>query len=356
MLNMSEDPNAPLYRILDASVNRASEGLRTLEEYARFVLDHPGLTARLKRLRHDLVAAMGPIPRRKLLAARDPIGDVGTELTEPSETTRGSTSEIIAAATNRTQQSFRSLEEYSKPIDTSVAAKIESLRYRAYTLFAELEQFPPTDSRQTRLATATLYVLVDAGESADAFATNITTLAEGGVDVLQLRDQRCDDRVLFERAVLGARIAREHGVLFIVNDRPDIATAADADGVHVGQDELPVSAARQIIGSARLLGVSTHSKEQAHQAVADGADYLGCGPMFPGRTKTFASYVGPELLRQVVREISLPTFAIGGINATNVAEIVAAGCHRIAVTGAIRDAPDPIAAAEQLQAGLGTRD
>jgi len=352
-LDMKDDPKSPLYRILDASVNRASEGLRTLEEYARFVLDHPGLTARLKRLRHDLVAALAPLPRSKRLAARDTLHDVGTQITVASEMTRRSTSEIIAAATSRTQQSLRCLEEYSKPLDPRVASAIEQLRYQAYTLFAELEQAPYPSSRHERLAAAGLYVLLGASESAEAFTDKLITLLGAGVDVIQLRDRGCDDRTLFERAVMGSRIARDQGALFIVNDRPDIAAAANADGVHVGQDELPASAARQIIGPTRLLGISTHSLEQAHQAVVDGADYLGCGPMFPGRTKTFPSYVGPALLRQVVREISLPIFAIGGIDQTNVAEIVAAGCHRIAVTGAIRDAPDPVAAAKRLQAGLG---
>jgi thiamine-phosphate pyrophosphorylase len=145
---------------------------------------------------------------------------------------------------------------------------------------------------------------------------------------------------------------RATGALFIMNDRPDIALLADADGVHVGQDELPVADVRQLVGPDRLIGVSTHSLEQARQAVADGADYIGVGPTFPSTTKQFAGYPGLELVRQVSREVTLPAFAIGGITAENVPQVLAAGCRRIAVSHAILGAADPAQAARQLLACL----
>jgi thiamine-phosphate pyrophosphorylase len=134
---------------------------------------------------------------------------------------------------------------------------------------------------------------------------------------------------------------READTVFIMNDRADLAAATDADGVHVGQDELPVKEARAIVGPRRLVGVSTHSIEQARQAVLDGADYLGVGPVFPSATKAFDSLAGLELVRQIAAEISLPWFAIGGINAENIGAVLEAGATRIAVSHAILSAHDP---------------
>ncbi len=148
---------------------------------------------------------------------------------------------------------------------------------------------------------------------------------------------------------------RETGALFVVNDRADLAVAADADGVHVGQDDLPVKEARAIVGPRRLVGVSTHSLEQARQAVLDGADYLGVGPVFASGTKPFDSLAGLDFVREVAAEISLPWFAIGGINADNVAAVIEAGAQRIAVSQAILSAEDPAAAAAKLCELVGGR-
>ena len=140
--------------------------------------------------------------------------------------------------------------------------------------------------------------------------------------------------------------------LFVLNDRPDLAALAHADGVHVGQDELSVKEVRAIVGPEMLIGVSTHSIEQARRAVLDGANYLGCGPMFPSGTKEFRELPGIDFLRQVSQEISLPAFAIGGITAENLRLVRAAGFCRVAVSGAVADATEPVAAARQLLALL----
>lgn len=337
------------YRILDASANRASEGLRTLEEYARFALDDAALAGELKSLRHGLVAALTPLARENLLLARDTAGDVGTSIRQPAEYDRAELADVIAAASSRVQQSLRVLEEYSKVIDANASARIEQVRYRSYTVCAELELRSPRRAALSRLQQSRLYVLIDAGDDAASFEALVSRLVKTEIDILQLRDRSVDDRTLWQRAKRGTEIARQHGKLFIMNDRADLAAAADADGVHVGQEELPAGEARRIVGPERLVGVSTHSIQEARDAVRDGADYIGCGPVFPGRTKQFDAYVGTDLLRHVAAEIRLPAFAIGGIALNNVDQVVAAGLHRIAVSGAIRDADDPEAAAASLK-------
>ncbi len=211
---MSDEDLQATYRILDASANRAGEGLRTIEEFARFVLDDPEMTALLKSLRHDLAAAVNRLSRESLLRSRDTMGDVGTDIRETSEYARTDLSEVVAAAASRTQQSLRVLEEYGKTIDASVAAEIEQIRYRCYTLCADVElRLPRFDrrshDRQLRLSQSSLYVLIDAAADEPLFAEMVTRLVQAGVDVLQLRDRSVDDRTLLSRARVGTEIARQ---------------------------------------------------------------------------------------------------------------------------------------------------
>lgn len=202
------------------------------------------------------------------------------------------------------------------------------------------------------LLAARLYVLVTGSESYDGFAQRIESLVAAGVDVLQLRDKQLSDRDLLQRARLMRRLTRDSATIFIVNDRPDIAVLSEADGVHVGQDELTVADCRTIMGLQRLVGVSTHNMNQARQAIADGADYIGCGPVFPSQTKLFQDYPGLDFLRAVQREIRLPAFAIGGINEANVAQVLKVGFRRIAVSAAVTAAKEPAATARMLRTAV----
>jgi thiamine-phosphate pyrophosphorylase len=141
------------------------------------------------------------------------------------------------------------------------------------------------------------------------------------------------------------RLTRAAGALFIVNDRPDIASLSEADGVHLGQDDLSVREARRVLGAAALIGVSTHNIEQVREAVRDGAGYLGIGPTFPSGTKSFGTFPGLEFVRQAAAETSLPLFVIGGVTLDNVPALQAAGGRRVAVSQAVCQADDPRQAA-----------
>jgi thiamine-phosphate pyrophosphorylase len=338
-----------LLRIIDANANRASEGLRVVEEYVRFVLDDRHLTGLCKQLRHDLTDSLADISADARCTARDTQGDVGTDVTTPQEFQRNSASDVVTANLNRVEQSLRCLEEYAKALYPAVALKIEPLRYRVYTLQRAISI---TASSRQRLEQASLYVLLDGGPSRDALAELARSLIDAGVHILQLRDKRLNDRLLLDRARLLRELTRGSGTLLIINDRPDIAALSDADGVHVGQEELSVKDARTIVGADKLVGVSTHSIHQARQAVLDGANYIGAGPTFPSGTKHFDNFPGLGFLRAVAAEITLPAFAIGGISETNLPEVLAAGICRIAVSGAVTQAVDPSAVARQLVAAL----
>jgi len=349
----SEQPSAhseiALLRVLDAAANRAAEALRVVDDYARFVLDDRYLTEQFKALRHDLASAMSKISPDDLLAARETLRDVGIEITTTTEQQRHDLDAIVAANIHRVQEALRTLEEYGKLIDPALGVAMEKLRYRSYTLHRALHT---TSSSMARLATARLYVLLDGHSSGRECASRVESLIAAGVDIIQLRDKQLDDRQLLERARLLRKITCDTRALLIVNDRPDIARLADADGVHIGQDELCVKDARSIVGPSALIGVSTHNLEQARQAVLDGANYIGVGPTFPSNTKQFNRFTGVALLRSVAQEIRLPAFAIGGIALTNMDQVLATGLCRIAVSGAIADAGDPASVAHALAVKL----
>jgi thiamine-phosphate pyrophosphorylase len=172
----------------------------------------------------------------------------------------------------------------------------------------------------------------------------------GGVDIFQLRDKDASDGDLLRAAERVRRLCDEHDALFVLNDRPDLAVAAGADGVHVGQDDMPIAQARAIVGPNLLIGRSTHSRDQVD--AADGADYIGVGPIHATPTKLGRPAVGTELVRYAAQHARVPFFAIGGLDAATLPAAVAAGATRGAVVRAISEAPDPEAAARELRAAL----
>lgn len=341
--------DAAVLRIIDANRNRCLEGLRVVEDYLRFVWDDRHLVSHCKQMRHELVGALLDIPAADLHLARETLRDVGTAVSTPSEYQRGDLSTVVAANWSRVQQALRALEEYTKVLAPQTATRLEALRYRAYTVERAVTVL---HTSAQRLAAARLYVLVDGRPSADAFRELVERLLEGGVDVLQLRDKRLGDRELLGRAHTLRELTMSSRALFIMNDRVDLAALAHADGVHLGQEEIGVKEARAILGTQALVGISTHTMDQARQAVLDGASYLGCGPTFPSQTKQFAVFPGVQFLRQVSAEIQLPAFAVGGIGAENLSHVLAAGFARVAVSHSVIDAPEPALAARQLKARL----
>jgi thiamine-phosphate pyrophosphorylase len=339
-------------RILDANFNRARESLRVLDDYCRFALDDAFLTAQVKAMRHALAAASEKLPRNLLLAARETQHDVGTGLTAAGEYDRASPADVAAVNLKRLQESLRSLEEFGKLFGPNLGRTLEALRYQAYTL--ERAVVRGGDARQ-RLAAARLYVLLTGSQCVAALDWTIERAAAGGVDVFQLREKELSDRELIERARNVRVWTLKAGALFIVNDRPDVARLCEADGVHLGQDDLSVKDARRVLGPGPLIGVSTHTLDQVRRAVRDGADYIGVGPTFPSATKAFDHFPGLAFVRAAAAETSLPAFALGGIGPATIGEVVAAGAARVAVSAAVAKADDPEQAARLLRTALDAR-
>jgi thiamine-phosphate pyrophosphorylase len=342
-----------IYRILDANANRAREALRVAEEAARFALERPDLAEALKRLRHDLRAALAPLDSRALLLARDTAGDVGTAISTESESCRTGAADVARAAFKRLTEALRAIEEYGKAGRRGdMAAAVEQLRYRAYDLEKRFEE---ASRPHAHLAAGGVCVLLTEAVCRRPWLDVLRAALAGGAAAVQVREKEMPDAALLARAREVARAAHEAGALAIVNDRPDIAVLAAADGVHVGQDDLAPHEARRIVGPDRLVGVSTHSVAQALAAAEAGADYLGCGPMFQSATKPQEVIPGPALAAEVTRQVGLPVMAIGGITATVAPQVVAAGARWIAVSGAVCSSGDPEAETRRLAALLGRR-
>jgi thiamine-phosphate pyrophosphorylase len=336
-------------RVLDANFNRAREALRVLEEYCRFVLDDKYLTEQTKGLRHALATAEGRLPRNLLMSARETRRDVGTTVTAAGEYDRTTAADVSAANLKRLQESLRTLEEYGKLFGPDLGREVEAIRYQSYTLERAVVL---GSAARLRLADARLYVLISGEGCSASLDWTIEQAAAGGATVFQLREKSMSDRDLTERARNVRRWTRKANALFIVNDRPDVAKLSEADGVHLGQDDLSVREARRILGPGPLIGVSTHTIEQVRGAVLDGADYVGIGPTFPSRTKSFDHVPGLDFIRAATTETSLPAFALGGIGPESVADVVSAGARRIAVSAAVCRADKPERAARLLRAAL----
>jgi thiamine-phosphate pyrophosphorylase len=207
-------------------------------------------------------------------------------------------------------------------------------------------------ARRERLARSRLYLVLEARPHGDEPRSLLDAALRGGVDVVQLRDKELDDRALVAAAEPFRAACGEHGALFVLNDRPDLVEECGADGVHVGQADAGAPEARSRVGAERLVGVSVSSREQMRAAMEAGADYAGVQTVYATPTKPDETAEGLELVRVAAETLTIPWFAIGGIELSNVGKVAAAGATGVAVVRAIRDAGDPEAAARQLRAAL----
>ncbi len=339
-----------LARILDAAANRAREGLRVVEDYARFVLDDAALTRRLKDCRHRLSAATRALDADEAgIIARYTRGDVGTHIMTAGEQTRENPRAVLSANLRRAGEALRTLEEYSKLSDVWLAGRFEVLRYDVYTL----EKLVLTAvAARARMAGARLYVLVGNHATEKELIWIVSDALAGGAQVNQLREKGLPDREFLRLAREVRILTAQARAIFVVNDRPDLARLAGADGVHLGQDDLSVRDARRILGPTALVGVSTHDAPQIERATLDGASYLGVGPVFASETKEFADFAGLAFVAQAAETTTRPWFAIGGIGEHNVEQVLEAGATRIAVGGAITRAGRPRAVAAALRSRL----
>ena len=336
-----------MLRLIDANLNRMAEGLRVMEDIARFHLDDAEICGQLKTLRHELLESSDSIA---LLSARKAGEDVGASRKSPGEVTREGLPQIIIANARRAQESLRVLEEFAKLPDSPLKLepfKIERARFSVYELEQKLLFKLLRKEKASRLKG--LYLVLDTKALGERDAMETASRAiHGGAKVIQLRDKHHTKSELLQMARRLRGLCDEKEVLFIVNDYLDIAQACGADGVHLGQEDLPVIEARSLLSPDKIIGCSTASLTEAARAGLEGADYIAVGSIYPTSSKENIRLTGLETLRQIREKTSLPLIAIGGINENNAAEVMEAGADGIAVISAVLGAEDVESAAQNL--------
>lgn len=335
-----------VYRIIDANINRASEALRVLEDWARYSKDDLKISEKLKQIRHSINSLL--LTHSGLVMSRESVSDVGRDIENNSK--RKSVRDIIRANCKRLEEALRVLSEYGQLVDLNIKM-LEENRYEIYTIEKELLK----DEKLLRLQNAKLYLVTNRDNLVPDkdFLSVIEKSIEGGVDIIQLREKNENETGILKLAKEIKQMISGSEALFIINDRVDLALACDADGVHLGQDDFPVSEARKIIPEGFIIGLSTHSPEQGKIALNTGADYFGVGPVFPTPTKPDYKAAGLEYVSWAKDNLkNIPWFAIGGIDEGNINKVISAGAERIAVVRAIMNSKDPKAVTENLKEKL----
>lgn len=319
-----------------------------MEEYCRFALNSGVLSERAKGLRHELCAAVGRLDSGKLVAGRDTVGDVGVGQKVEGQLERATVKDCFTAAAKRLTEALRALAEMAQIDDKAVADAVERLRYEAYTLEKDIVLFSEPIEKFNRVR---LYVIITSNLPAEVLAL-ASQCAGGGADCIQLRAKDIPDDRLFALAVEFVEICREMGAMSILNDRADIAAAAGADGVHLGQNDLPVEQVRRLQLSPLIIGKSTHSLKELEAACPALPSYVSLGPAFATPTKPEIEIAGVEYVRQGLEKLAgtgISHVAIGGITPDNVEQVIEAGAQRVAVCSVVTKAADPAEACRRLK-------
>ena len=326
-------------RIIDANLNRLAEGMRVVEDVCRFGLEDSRLAGRLKALRREAGRLRGEWPRG-LTASRDAVGDVGrVEIKEPDR--RDSVASVLGASFGRVGESLRVIEEIAKLDRPAAARRAKAMRYEVYEL--EREIAPLFDRKERVEGLRGLYIIMTAPAAGYEKLAEIAVKEK--VAAVQLRDKHLGDCALLALARRLRAITAGGSTLFVVNDRPDIAALSDADGLHLGQDDLPVTEARRLVGDRMLIGKSTHNLRQLRAALKESPDYVAIGPVFATRSKSDPSpTLGLEKARRMLEACPAPAVAIGGINRSNLSSLPAIGFGSHAILSPVCSVAKPRAA------------
>lgn len=322
------------FRIIDANLNRATEGLRNIEEYTRFILNNKNLSKKLKNLRHQ-IAQFFEKDYENLINSRNVVNDVGVDIQNITKETNNSN--VLRANIKRTQQALRVLNEYGTLDD--------KYRYEMYEIEKEIMNLinieKKTNIKSALLNNKNIYLITSQNDMDDSeFIDRIALILNAGVKLIQYREKNKTAKEMINIAKKLRQLCSMYDALLIINDRIDIAKIVDADGVHLGQDDIDINSARKLLGEDKIIGISTHKPDDAIIAQENNADYIGVGPVFKTPTKPTTTPVGLEYVKWVSQNIKIPFYAIGSIDETNVNEVINAGATRVAAIRALMNASD----------------
>ena len=332
--------NRATFRIIDANFNRAREGLRIAEEFCRFALNNETLSSRCKQIRHQLSATVSSLGMQRLVTARDTENDIGCGIEIAEQMKRANLEDCVTAGFARVTEALRVLAEAAATIDSTISGTLEQLRYDCYILEKDIALFGfgALMFRKVRL-----YGIITVESCSDVFVV-AKAAAENGADCLQLRAKKITDAAFLAIAKEFVDLCKHHNVISIINDRIDIAVAAQADGIHLGQDDLPLEEVRRCQLKPLITGISTHSTAELEKALEQMPHYVGLGSVFSTDTKQEVKIAGLDYIAkaiQFLKDKPVEAVAIGGINLETIEKVLQAGARRIAVSSCICKAEDP---------------
>lgn len=313
-------------RIADVNYNRLNESLKLLEDFIRFSLENRSLLASVRLIRARFLSVKKRIPVADIIDARASRSDLGRSPAFDRRTKRTS-EDIVIANLARAKESARILEEIVRTRDVRSGVLMKDIRFRLYDLEGGLY------AAASRRFDPSLYVVIDENYvTPSRLERDVKTMVRCGVTMLQLRVKDLPDRTFLRYAERIMAVLEGTRVVFIVNNRADIARACGAHGLHIGQHDLPVRVIRDLIGDQRIIGVSARTVTRARQAERGGADYLGVGSIYATRTKKDARVIGLKGLHRICNAVSIPVVGIGGIDAQHRRSVLNAGASGIAVS------------------------
>ena len=321
-------------QILDANLDRAREGLRVLEDWARFGLGEDKLVIKLKNFRQIL----GKYHIQEYKDSRNFTKDTSIGLGHHAQQSRTSIDQLLSANSSRVQEALRVIEEYSRNIDKELSNLSAKIRYEIYQLEIELLNCSSNKELLEVILNNNLYFISNHSPN---IIQIIESVLKGGVKIIQHRFKNGNDLENLQDAKKIRRLCNEFKALFIVNDRVDIAIACDADGVHLGQDDIDIKSARKILGFSKIIGVSANKSSEIKKAVENGCDYLGIGPVFETQTKKDKEPLGIKRIKKITENLSIPFFVIGGIKTDKILSLRENGLMKVAVISDIANSVNP---------------
>tara|TARA_B100000212_G_scaffold156944_1_gene117919 strand:- start:37 stop:1092 length:1056 start_codon:yes stop_codon:yes gene_type:complete len=332
---ISTDPNnLRIAQILDANLDRAREGLRVLEDWARFGVGKDELVKELKNYRQLL----GKHHLKEYKDSRNFTKDTSTGLSHREQQKRKSINSLISANCSRVQEALRVIEEYSRNINVELSSLSSKIRYEIYQIEITLLNYSSNKELIEVLLKNNLYFISNQSPKVHQI---IESVLKGGIKIIQHRFKDGSDFQNLQDAIKIRQLCTIHDALFIVNDRVDIALACNADGVHLGQDDIDISSARRILGFSKLIGVSANKSSEIKSAIRDGADYLGIGPVFETPSKKEKIPLGIKKIKEITQDVSIPFFIIGGIKQENLPILKMNGFRKVALISEIANSVNP---------------
>lgn len=327
-----------IYSAIDASINRALEGLRVCEDAARFSLRISDCSARLKELRHRVRDASARFPRELLLLGRDVESDSQKFVDLPGELSRGSLESLFTANLHRAMEAVRSLEEFSKLAPGGGGENpFQEIRFSLYALERDVVPLLMRESRLVRFTRSIFAIINPPLLEGEEYRAGVMAMINGGAAVIQLRMKQEGRREILSAAERTAEICRGAGALFILNGNPDIAVLSGADGVHLDRFELGVADIRRIVPPHMIVGITVHTPVDAERAAAEGADYISVGPIYDTEYSDEEGPVlhegaGIDIISDMREAASIPLIAFGGITPERAGEVIAAGADSVAAS------------------------